>query len=68
MKNSGSQIILSFLLILLTLGKNITAQDCPIPEAYGILNGNNIRASIPNNGNLFWAKRFENNTSFYIDL
>lgn len=51
MKNQ-LKLVLGCLFILL-FGQKILAQDCPFPTHYNTLNGNNIRAVINNNGNLF---------------
>ncbi|MFK8009969.1 MAG: hypothetical protein AB8H03_26685, partial [Saprospiraceae bacterium] len=53
MQKSNKTILLFFLLFI--FGKNTFAQDCQLPESFGVLNGNNISASIPMNGNLFWT-------------
>lgn len=39
--------------MILTLGKPTTAQDCPFPDNFSTISGNNIRAGMYNNGALF---------------
>ncbi len=55
MEKSTKTLIPFVVFLLLFLGKNTFAQDCQLPESFGVMNGNNIRASIPMNGNLFWT-------------
>ncbi len=53
MKNQTTFLLI--VLFLISFGKKSNAQDCQLPESFGVLNGNNINASIPMNGNLFWT-------------
>lgn len=64
MKKSIKNLVPLFILSLLIFGKKTTAQDCQLPQGYGVLNGNNVSASIPANGSLFWT--IENDTEFKI--
>lgn len=55
MLNLNNTTLLSLIFVFFIFGKKTLAQDCPLPQSFGILNGNNIRSSIPMNGNLFWT-------------
>ncbi|MFK7775916.1 MAG: T9SS type A sorting domain-containing protein [Saprospiraceae bacterium] len=55
MQNSNKIFIPFLFFLFFIFGKNTFAQDCQLPKSFGVLNGNNIRTSIPMNGNLFWT-------------
>ncbi|MFK7775640.1 MAG: T9SS type A sorting domain-containing protein [Saprospiraceae bacterium] len=51
-------------ILLFYFGKIVLAQDCPRSQVIETLSGNNIKASIPINGNLFWTESSDNQFAF----
>ena len=61
MKKSIFSTILLFLVFSFSFLSNTHGQDCPLPQASKVLQGNNISANILNGGDLFWDR---SNASF----